>query len=96
MTKLDLSIIIVGFNTKTFLRDCLQSIKVSKRDGFNWEIIVVDNASSDDSLEMLKQEFPDVITIANKENLGFSTANNIGVKKAKGRYVLFLNPDTIL
>lgn len=96
MKKIDLSIVIVGFNTKTFLKDCLQSIEVSKKNGFEWEIIVVDNSSSDDSLEMLKNEFSKVVVIANRENLGFSSANNIGMKKAKGRLVLFLNPDTIL
>lgn len=96
MTKADLSIIIVGYNTKTVLSDCLRSIQKSKKDGCDWEVIVVDNASSDDSVKMLKNHFSWVKVIANKKNLGFAKANNIGVKEAKGRRVLFLNPDTIL
>ncbi len=93
---MDLSIVIVGYNTKTFLKACIQSIKSSSLKNLKVEIIVVDNASSDDSMGMLKREFPAVIRIQNKTNLGFAKANNIGVRKTKGRYVLFLNPDTLL
>lgn len=92
---IDLSIIIVSYNTKEFLRECIDSIKGTSR-GFDYEIIVVDNASSDNSLEMLKIKFPDVIVIKSKNNIGFSKANNLGVKKSRGRYVLFLNPDTVI
>src|SRR3989344_3515068 len=92
---IDLSIIIVSYNTSDFLKGCLGSIKATSK-GFTYEIIVVDNASSDNSLEMLKMEFPEVILIKNQENIGFSKANNMGVGKSKGRYVLFLNPDTVV
>ena len=64
--------------------------------GLQGEIIVVDNNSVDGSNQMLKEKFPDVILIANKKNLGFSKANNQGIKIAKGKYILILNPDTIL
>ena len=92
---IDLSIIIVSYNTSDFLKGCLGSIKATSK-GFTYEIIVVDNASSDNSLEMLKMEFPEVILIKNQENIGFSKANNMGVGKSKGRYVLFLNPDIVI
>ena len=91
----DLSIIIVSYNTKEFLKKCLDSVyKTSK--GFSFEIIVSDNNSKDGSVEMVKKEFKDIILIENKENLGFSKANNLGVKKSSGRYVLFLNSDTVV
>ncbi len=92
---IELSIIIVSYNTKDFIRECLKSIKATSK-GFGYEIIVVDNASSDNSLEMLKIKFPDVIVIKNQENIGFSKANNLGVEKSKGKYILFLNPDTVI
>ena len=93
---IDLSIIIVSYNTKHVIGECLESIKKSATDKLSYEIIVVDNKSLDDSVEYLKRNFKNVITIVNKENVGFSKANNIGVKKAIGRYVLFLNPDTVV
>lgn len=92
---IDLSIIIVSYNTKDFIRECLKSIRVTSK-GFDYEIIVVDNVSSDGTSQMVKEEFPDVITIKSRKNLGFSKANNAGVEKSKGRYVLFLNPDTVV
>lgn len=92
--KFDLSIIIVSYNTKELLQKCLHSIKECDTGKYSYEIIIVDNASSDDSLVMVKKEFPRTILTQNKENLGFAKANNQGVKKTKGRYVLFLNPDT--
>lgn len=90
---IDLSIVIVSYNTKDFLEACLESIKNTTK-GFSFEVVVVDNASSDGSVKMVMDNFKEVILIANKENLGFSKANNLGVKKTKGRYVLFLNSDT--
>ena len=91
----DLSIVIVSYNTKDFLKSCIESIyKTSK--SLSLEIIVVDNNSADGSAEMVLREFKNVILIKNKDNLGFSKANNIGVKKTTGRYVLFLNSDTIV
>lgn len=95
----DLSIIIVSYNTEELLRKCLQSVYGdlnSSKISPGFEIIVVDNASKDKSVEMVKKEFQGVEVIENKENLGFSKANNIGVKKSKGNYVLFLNSDTVI
>ena len=92
---IDLSIIIVSYNTSNFLRECIKSIQKNTKK-VNYEIIVVDNASSDNSIEMVKKEFPQILVIESLENTGFSKANNLGVKKSKGRYVLFLNPDTII
>jgi GT2 family glycosyltransferase len=85
-----LSIIIVNFNTKDYLTRCLSSISKRK----NYQIIVVDNASTDGSQAMVKKRFPHLKLITNKKNLGFSRANNIGLKQAKGKYVLLLNSDT--
>lgn len=90
---MDLSIIIVSYNTKILLGDCLQSIKVSD-DKLQKEIIVVDNASTDDSVEMVVSKFPESKIIKNSQNRGFAAANNQGVKKAKGEYILLLNSDT--
>ena len=92
---IDLSIVIVSYNTKDFLIKCIQSIEETAKD-FAYEIIVVDNASADGTPELVKEKFKNVILIANKENLGFSKANNIGIKKTSGRFVLFLNADTII
>ena len=93
--NVDLSIIIVSFNTKIFLEECIRSIKKTAK-GFTYEIIVVDNASKDGSSELIKNKFKDIILIENKENLGFSKANNLGIQKASGRYILFLNSDTLV
>lgn len=96
MKQLDLSIIIVNYNTRDFLAACLRSLRESISQELSYEVIVVDNASHDDSVDMLRREFPWVTTIANKENSGFAKANNIGIKKSSGRYVLFLNSDTVV
>lgn len=93
---IDISIIIVNYNVQYFLEQCLNSIfKLSSFSG-NIETIVIDNASQDGSVEMVRNNFPQVKLIENLENLGFSKANNMGFKIAKGRYILMLNPDTIL
>jgi len=92
---IDLSIVIVSYNTKDFLQKCIESIKETAKD-LTYEIIVVDNASKDGSALLVKKNFKDVLVIENKENFGFSKANNIGVKKTSGRYVLFLNSDTVI
>lgn len=92
---MDLSIIIVNYNVKEFLQNLLTSIvKASSR--LLVETIVVDNASDDGSVEMLKQYFPSVKLIESSVNLGFSKANNLGLKAAKGKYILLLNPDTLV
>src|SRR5258706_1248185 len=90
---IDLSIVIVSFNTRDFLKKCIESIEKTSKN-FTYEVIVVDNASSDNSVNTIKENFKNVILIENKENLGFSKANNLGVKNTSGRYVLFLNSDT--
>ncbi len=92
---LDLSIIVISYNTSSLLRNCLNSV-YEKTSGLSYEIIVVDNASSDTSCEMLEKEFPDVYLIRNRENLGFSKATNQAIRKSRGNYVLLLNTDTVL
>lgn len=104
MSEVDLSIIILNYNTKDFLLDCLQSIKEADLSGIKTEIIVVDNASTDGSVETARESIKSITSttsitgfvIRNKKNLGFAAGNNVGVKKTSGRYVLFLNPDTVL
>jgi len=91
----ELSIIIVNYNVKDFLLSCLQSC-LKATASLDAEIIVVDNHSSDGSKEVVSKEFTQVIWIQNQENTGFSKASNIGAKQANGKYLLFLNPDTIL
>lgn len=91
-----ISIIILSWNTKKLLRDCLQSIHSSGPNPYNIEVIVVDNGSTDDSPKMVAQEFPQAVLIKNKKNLGFGAGNNQGMKKAKGDYFLILNSDTII
>ncbi len=91
----DLSIIIVNYNVKEFLKNLLHSIKKASQN-LDTEIIVVDNASDDGSVEMLQEKFPDVKLIANEENLGFGKANNLGLKLAQGKYILLINPDTLV
>lgn len=92
---LDVSIIIVSYNTKELLKNCINSIYEHTKD-LDFEIIVSDNDSKDNTVEMLKEEFPDIILIENKKNLGFGAANNRALKVASGKYVLYLNSDTIL
>lgn len=89
------SIIIVNWNTRDILRDCLASV-FAQTAGIGYEVIVIDNASSDGSAEMVKREFPQVILIENDQNRGFAAANNQGIKIAKGRYMLLLNSDTLV
>ena len=91
---MDLSIIIPSFNTKHLTKRCLRSIiETLKKSSLTYEIIVVDNASRDGSVEMLNTQFPQVIKILNKENVGYGTANNMGLHIAKGKYALMLNSD---
>ena len=92
---MDVSIIIVNYNTRDLLKNCLISIYKHTTE-INFEVIVSDNGSVDGSIEMLKQEFPQVVLIENNANLGFGTANNRGLAVAKGKYIFYLNSDTIL
>ncbi|NLL27896.1 MAG: glycosyltransferase [Bacteroidales bacterium] len=90
-----ISIVIVNYNVEYFLEQCLISVFKSLK-GIEGEVFVVDNNSVDNSLLMLKQKFPQVKLIENKENLGFSKANNQAIKQCVGEYVLLLNPDTVV
>lgn len=92
-----LSVIIVSYNSSSFLELCLHSVaKAISQLEIESEVIVVDNSSSDDSCEVLNNKFSFVKLIQNDENIGFSKANNLGVSKAKGKYICILNPDTVL
>ncbi|MCP5094734.1 MAG: glycosyltransferase family 2 protein [Chloroflexi bacterium] len=94
MTNFDLSIIIVNYNTRKLLDDCLHSLAEATAPPQGMEVIVVDNASSDGSQAMVRAQYPQVTLIASEENRGFSAANNMGTAVASGKYVLFLNSDT--
>lgn len=96
MKEIDLSIIVLSFNTKELLWECLVSIRENAPSDLNLEVIVVDNASIDGSADAVRSEFPKITLIANKENVGYTKGNNMAIKKAKGRYVLFLNADTVV
>lgn len=92
---MDVSIIIVAWNVRNFLHDCLESIYEETK-GIEFEVIYVDNASKDGSVEMVEKNFPKVKTIQNTRNKGFAVANNQAIEEAKGRYVLLLNSDTVI
>ncbi len=92
---IDVSIVIVSWNTRDILRDCLCSIYEAAGD-IRFEIVVIDNDSSDGSADMVAGEFPDVVLIRNADNVGFAAANNQGIKVARGRYALLLNSDTLV
>lgn len=92
---MDLSILIVSYNTCRLTLDCLQSVYDS-RTVYTYEVIVVDNASSDDSVEAIERDYPQVTLVKNSTNTGFAKANNQAMAIAKGRYVLLLNSDTIV
>lgn len=104
---MDISVIIVSWNVKSLLEKCLESIfrhaspsspQPSPRagEGVLFEVTVVDNASTDGTIEMVREKFPQVRFIANAKNKGFASANNQGIKIASGKYILLLNPDTEL
>jgi GT2 family glycosyltransferase len=88
----DLSIIIVTWNAKKFVEECLGSLRFSSENPA-WETIVVDNASSDGTLELIRSEFPQVKLIENESNLGFAKGNNVGMRASRGRYVCLINSD---
>ncbi|NMC92000.1 MAG: glycosyltransferase family 2 protein [Smithella sp.] len=92
---MDISFIIVNWNTRDLLRGCLDSIAITVKIP-TYEIIVVDNASSDGSTDMLAREYPSVQVIANAENRGFGAANNQAFAVMKGRYALLINTDAVL
>ena len=94
-SHLKLSVVIVSYNVKYFTEQCLDSV-LKASELVDTEVFVVDNSSSDDSLEYLRPLFPQVQFIANIDNVGFSCANNQAIREAKGEYVLLLNPDTVV
>ena len=91
----DLSIIIVNWNTGDLLFECIHSIKETVKD-HDYEIFVVDNASTDNSLESVESKHSDLILLKNQENLGFAKGNNLAIPLCQGRFILLLNPDTVL
>jgi GT2 family glycosyltransferase len=95
MRTIDLSVIIVNYNVKYFLEQALRAVQSAQKE-LSLEIFVVDNNSVDGSTEMVQDKFPDVYLIANPHNPGFSVANNQAIKLAKGKYILLLNPDTVV
>ena len=94
MNKSLVSVIVLNYNAGKLLIDCIDSIKKSTHQFL--EIIVVDNISSDNSQIECKNKFPDIKLIQNKKNLGYCEGNNIGIREAKGEYIMILNPDTII
>jgi len=93
--KIDLSIIIVSWNTRDLLKECLKSL-YKYTANITFEVIVVDNNSSDGSAHMVREIFPSVNLIENNFNAGFSKANNQAIRISRGRYIALLNPDTLL
>jgi len=89
------SIIIVSWNIRHELLDCLRSIE-ENRPSQDFEVIVVDNASTDGTVDAIKRDCPEIRLVINTENRGFAAANNQGIEKTRGEYILFLNPDTIV
>lgn len=92
----DLAIVIVSYNTRQLLDDCLTSVFKAERPSGGLEVVVVDNDSQDDSVQMVKKKFKQVILVESKENLGFAKGNNIGVNKTNSKFILFLNSDTVI
>ena len=92
---MDLSVIILNWNARNYLEKSLASLVCVPQE-LDFEVIVVDNASEDDSVGMIKEKFPTVKVIANRENKGFGAGNNLAAPMASGRYILFLNPDTVV
>ena len=90
-----LSVVIVSYNVRELLTACIDSV-VKAAEGIDTEVFVVDNKSVDDTIEVISRDYPWVHLINNKENLGFSKANNIAIRQAEGEYVLLLNPDTVV
>lgn len=90
------SIVIVNWKTPDLLMACIESIKKNDTGHADFEFLIVDNNSQDGSVELLSKNYPDIFLLANDKNLGFSIACNQVIPKAKGKYVLLLNPDTLV
>src|SRR5579859_4757256 len=95
-SRVDLSVIILSWNTCGLLEKCLRSLQCQQEGGVRIELIVADNASEDDSRAMVTREFPQVHLVGHKKNLGFGAGNNAALPHTRGRYVLFLNSDTVV
>ncbi|RKZ93659.1 MAG: glycosyltransferase family 2 protein [Candidatus Parabeggiatoa sp. nov. 1] len=93
--QIDLSIIVVAYGIKELIEKCFTAV-INSTDNLNKEIIYVDNGSTDDSVEMVREKFPEVIVIESPVNLGFTRANNLGYTKVQGKYVLLLNADAFV
>lgn len=89
---MDISVIIVSYNTADLTVACLESVFASQR--VSYEVFVVDNASKDESAEIIRKKFPELMLIANETNRGFGAANNQALRECKGKHIVFLNPDT--
>lgn len=96
MSAVDLSVVLISLNSRRYLQECLASIDAAALGPHTAEIIVVDNGSTDGTLEMLARDWPGVVVVANTANVGFCPAGNQGARIAAGRYVLFLNDDTVM
>lgn len=94
--KYELAVIIVNYNTRQLLDDCLASVYRADAPAGGLQVVVVDNGSKDDSVEMLKQKYPKTMLIEAGKNLGFAKGNNVGVEAADASYLLFLNSDTVV
>ena len=92
---MELSIIIVNYNVKHFLEQCLHAA-LKAASGIDAEIFVVDNNSVDGSAQLIREKFSEIHFIENRENVGFSRANNQAIRQAAGKYILLLNPDTVV
>lgn len=93
--EIELSVIIVNYNGVKYLKQCLDSL-FEKLQGIAFEIIIIDNNSADNSCDYILKNYPQVVLIPSKENLGFAKGNNQAVKQAKGKYLLLINNDTIV
>ena len=90
-----LSVIIVNYNVRAFLEQALLSVRPAMQ-GIEGDVWVVDNNSTDDSVRMVRERFPEVRLLANTDNPGFAVANNQAIRQSTGAYVLLLNPDTLV
>ena len=95
MSQVDVSVIVVSYNTRELTLACLRSVYAETRE-LSFELIVVDNASTDGSAEAIAREFPDLQLLSEGRNHGFAAANNLAAQQARGRYLLLLNPDTVV
>ncbi len=93
--EIALSIIVVTYNSHEYILSCLNSV-LRDSEGIRKEVFVVDNFSTDNTVALIKETFPEIILIENNRNTGFAVANNFAIKEAKGKYILLLNPDTII